>query len=42
MDLNSKNKTYVNNQQVPAQQEIEVSNGDCLKLANEEFIFITK
>lgn len=39
MDLNSKNKTYVNNQQVPAQQEIEVSNGDCLKLANEEFIF---
>ena len=39
MDLNSKNKTYVNNQQIPAQQEIEISNGDCLKLANEEFIF---
>lgn len=41
IDLNSKNKTYVNGQPIPIQQEIEISNGDCLRLANEEFVFYT-
>lgn len=39
MDLNSKNKTYINDQAIPVQQEIEIFNGDRLRLANEEFVF---
>lgn len=39
MDLNSTNGTYINGRQIPARQEVEVFNGDCLKLANEEFEF---
>lgn len=39
IDLNSKNKTYINNQPIPVQQETEIFNGDRLRLANEEFIF---
>ena len=38
-DLNSKNHTYINNQKLPVHCEIEIHNGDRLKLANEEFIF---
>lgn len=39
IDLNSKNKTYINDLPIPAQQETEIFNGDRLRLANEEFIF---
>ena len=39
IDLNSKNKTYINDLPIPVQQEIEIFNGDRLRLANEEFIF---
>lgn len=38
-DLRSKNKTYINNRVLPAEQEVEIFNGDVLKLANEEFLF---
>lgn len=38
-DLNSKNFTYVNDQKIPIQVEIQIYNGDRIKLANEEFIF---
>ncbi len=40
-DLRSKNKSYVNNRVLPAEKEIEITNGDILKLANEEFVFQT-
>ena len=39
IDLNSKNKTYINDLPIPVQQETEIFNGDRLRLANEEFIF---
>lgn len=39
IDLNSKNKTYINDLPIPVQQEKEIFNGDRLRLANEEFIF---
>lgn len=39
VDLNSKNRTYVNGQVIPVQYEIEIFNNDRIKLANEEFIF---
>ena len=39
MDLNSKNHTYVNGQMLPSQCEIEIQDGDVLRLGNEEFIF---
>lgn len=38
-DLNSKNHTYINDQQIPVQFETEIHDGDKLKLGNEEFIF---
>lgn len=38
MDLNSKNRTFINNNPIPPQQEIEIYVGDVIKLANEEFI----
>lgn len=38
-DLNSKNHTYINNQELPVQYEVEIYDGDRLKLANEEFVF---
>lgn len=41
IDLNSKNKTYINGQPLPIQQECEIQNGNQLRLANEEFIFYT-
>lgn len=37
VDLNSKNRTFVNNNVVPVQQEVEIFNGDRIMLANEEF-----
>ncbi len=39
IDLNSKNRTFVNNSLMPVQQEVEIFSGDTIKLANEEFIF---
>lgn len=39
IDLNSKNRTFVNGTAIPAQQEIEIFDGDCITLANEEFEF---
>lgn len=41
MDLNSKNRTFVNGMPIPAQQEVEIHNGDAIRLANEEFEFRT-
>lgn len=39
VDLNSKNKTYINNQVSPVHSETEIFDGDRLKLGNEEFVF---
>lgn len=39
LDLNSKNKTYINGQVLPAQCECEICAGNRLSLGNEEFIF---
>ncbi len=39
IDLNSKNKTFINDQVIPVQQEVEIFDGDHIKLANEEFEF---
>lgn len=39
IDLNSKNKTFVNNQVIPVQVETELHNGDSIRLGNEEFVF---
>ncbi|MGM9603380.1 MAG: FHA domain-containing protein [Faecousia sp.] len=39
IDLNSKNHSYINNQQIPVHCETEIHDGDSLKLGNEEFIF---
>lgn len=41
VDLNSKNRTFVNGVPIPAQQEVEIHNGDAIRLANEEFEFRT-
>ncbi len=41
IDLNSKNKTFINGQPLPIQQECEIVNGNQLRLANEEFVFYT-
>lgn len=38
-DLNSKNHTFINNQELPILMEIEIRDGDRLRLGNEEFIF---
>lgn len=40
-DLNSRNRTYINGEVIPFKEEIEIIDGDVLKLANEEFIFRT-
>lgn len=39
IDLNSKNRTYINDQEISVQSEVEIFDGDRLKLANEEFVF---
>lgn len=41
IDLNSKNRTFINRVPIPAQQEMEIHNGDNIRLANEEFEFRT-
>ncbi|MBE6052859.1 MAG: FHA domain-containing protein [Clostridium sartagoforme] len=38
-DQNSTNHTYINNELVPVKTEMEIYDGDVLKLANEEFLF---
>ena len=38
-DLNSKNHTYINGEELPIHAEIEIHDGDNLKLGNEEFVF---
>lgn len=38
-DLNSKNHTFINDQLIPAMVEIEIKDGNKLRLGNEEFIF---
>lgn len=39
MDLDSINGTYVNGERIPGRQEVELKNGDRLRLADEEFTF---
>ena len=39
LDLNSKNRTYINDQPLPVQYETEIQDGDHLRLGNEDFIF---
>ena len=39
MDQNSTNGTFINGRIIKAGQETEILPGDCLMLANEEFIF---
>lgn len=39
VDLNSKNRTFVNDSPIPIQQEVEIHGGDKIRLANEEFEF---
>lgn len=41
VDLHSKNGTYINDKILPAHYEVEIHNGDTLKLANEAFAFHT-
>lgn len=38
-DLNSKNHTYINDEKIPINLEIEIHDGDYIKLGNEEFVF---
>lgn len=42
MDLNSKNRTYINNVPLAVQVETEIHDGDTLRLGNEEFTFHTR
>ena len=37
-DVGSKNGTYVNGRILPKNKEVEISNGDLIKLANEDFL----
>jgi hypothetical protein len=39
LDHNSTNHTYVNGTMIPVEKETEISDGDIIKLANEEFEF---
>lgn len=39
IDLNSKNRTFINDQALQVQHETEIFDKDRLRLANEEFIF---
>lgn len=39
IDQNSKNHTYINDNQISAKIEVEINDGDILRLADEEFIF---
>lgn len=40
-DLNSINGTYINNQRIESNKEIELKNNDSLLFANSEFIFVS-
>ena len=42
IDQNSKNHTYINDVQIAAKIEVEIKDGDILRLADEEFIFRIK
>jgi len=39
IDRNSRNYTYINERKIPAHCEVEIHEGDRLKLGNEEFVF---
>ena len=39
IDLNSKNRTYINNVPLAVQEETQICDGDMLRLGNEEFEF---
>lgn len=39
IDRNSKNHTYINDEMIPVNCEVEIRNEDRLRLGNEEFIF---
>ena len=39
IDLNSKNHTYINDEMIPVNCEVEIHDEDRLRLGNEEFIF---
>ncbi|ROR28677.1 pSer/pThr/pTyr-binding forkhead associated (FHA) protein [Mobilisporobacter senegalensis] len=39
MDMNSKNRTYVNETMIPSNTEVEITHGCMIRLANEEFEF---
>lgn len=39
-DLGAKNRTYVNGKPIPMNGEAKLVNGDVIKLANEDFLFI--
>lgn len=41
-DLDSSNYTYLNNEKLIPNKKCLLNNGDCLKLANEEFSFVIK
>ncbi len=41
-DLNSKNNTFINGLKIRPEEEVEIYNGDEIKLANEDFVFILK
>lgn len=41
VDLNSKNRTYINGQALPVHCECEIFDGNLLTLGNEEFVFNT-
>lgn len=40
VDLNSSNRTYINEYAIPVQCETEIHSGDRLRLANEDFVFL--
>lgn len=39
IDLNSTNKTYVDNRAIPIEKEVELFDGTRVRLSNEEFVF---
>ena len=41
VDKNSTNKTFVNNNEIPPDSNIEIYNGTRIRLADEDFVFFT-
>lgn len=39
IDLNSKNKTFINGRVIPVHTEIRLEDGDAVRLGNEDFVF---